>query len=73
MSELFQAKIRRIGNSFGVIIPREITTQVGVEGGDIVHVSIWTSPLKERNDLLQDIMGSYEGKDGFEREREDRY
>lgn len=73
MSAIFQAKIRHIGNSVGVIIPGEVITEEGVVSGDIVSVSIHFSPLKERQDLLRGIIGLHEGSPGFERDREDRY
>lgn len=73
MAEVFEAKVRRIGNSLGIIIPNEIIQAAGYDDGDTIHVSIPHSNLAERNKLLLAIAGKYKGKEPFMRDKEDRY
>lgn len=40
MGELFAAKVRRIGSSVGLLIPKERLAAMGAEVGDIVEVGI---------------------------------
>ena len=73
MATILQAKIRRIGNSLGILLPREAIQAEGVNSGDMIYITISTSsPLDHQNRLFE-IAGSYEGSSAFEREREDRY
>jgi len=73
MSEVFEAKLRRIGNSLGIIIPKEIIQAGKFDDGDTISVAIPHSNLVERNKLLLAIAGKYRGKEPFVREREDRF
>jgi len=73
MAEVFEAKLRRIGNSVGIIIPNEVLTAAGYDVGDTVPVSIPSENFEERNRLLKSIAGMYKGKEGFQREKEDRF
>ena len=73
MAEIFQAKLRNVGNSLGIIIPNEILSQLGYSKGDMVHITIPALKMKSRNKLLKDIAGSDYGKKGFERDKRDRF
>ena len=73
MAEVFEAKLRRIGNSLGIIIPNEIIQAGGYDDGDTINVAIPYSNLAERNKLLLAIAGKYKGKEPFVRDKEDRY
>ena len=73
MSQVFKAKVRKIGNSYGVLIPVEIIEELHVDKGDELTISVATSDLEERNRILMEIAGIYEGKKPFKREKEDRY
>ena len=73
MAEVFEAKLRRIGNSLGIIIPNEIIRAGGYDNGDRIHVAIPHNNLAERNKLLLAIAGKYKGSGPFEREKEDRF
>ena len=73
MADVFETKIRKIGNSLGVIIPSEILEELGYKNGDTVHVAIPPSDLKKRNDLLKQLAGISSGKPPFVREKEDRF
>jgi len=73
MSEVFKAKLRRIGNSTGIIIPNEILTDLGYEQGDSVQVVIPSMDIKKRNKRILKMAGKYKGKTAFKREKEDRF
>ena len=73
MAEVFEAKLRRVGNSLGIIIPKEVIMAAGYDDGDIFQVSIPSENFEERNRLMRSIAGMYRGKGGFEREKEDRF
>ena len=73
MAEVFEAKLRRVGNSLGIIIPNEVIQAGGYSQGDTINVTILESSLVERNKLLLAIAGKYKGAGPFEREKEDRY
>ncbi len=73
MAEVFEAKLRRVGNSLGIIIPKEVIQAGGFVEGDTIQVSIIESNLAERNKLLLAIAGKYKGKEPFVRDKEDRY
>lgn len=73
MAEVFEAKLRRVGNSFGVIIPREMIQEAGYDIGDTIPLTIPKKDFEERNRKLRSIIGMHKGLPGFEREKEDRY
>ncbi len=72
MSEVFEAKIRKIGNARGVIIPNELLERIHAFEGDTIELVIPISKTK-RLKALGRIAGSYKGAKPFKREYEDRY
>ena len=73
MAEVFETKIRRIGNSLGIIIPAEIIEELGYHNGDTISIAIPPSDLKKRNKLLKQLAGMCKGMSPFVRDEEDRY
>lgn len=73
MSEVFNAKLRSIGNSLGLIIPNEIIEEMEYKKGDIIHVAIPNSDTKTRNKKICELAGIYKEKSNFQREKEDRF
>jgi len=73
MSEVFEAKLRKIGNSLGLIVPSHIIEELNFRKGDIVHVVIPPSIDVKRNKLLKSLAGLDKNKKSFKREKEDRY
>jgi antitoxin MazE len=45
-----ERKIRKIGNSLGVLLPSEMLKRIGVENGDTVFVSLENGEIIIRND-----------------------
>lgn len=69
MAEMFKAKVRKVGTSFGVLIPMEIMTKEEIKEGEEVEISI----LKERKlEAINRLFGSIKNAKPFERDREDR-
>jgi antitoxin component of MazEF toxin-antitoxin module len=71
LSTVFEGKVRRLGNSMAVIIPKEILEQTGAEEGDTVKLSI-PIPKKKRDEILQKVAGVDAGSQPFKREKGDR-
>ncbi len=70
MAEMFKAKIRKVGTSFGVLIPMDIITKENIKEGEEVELSIIRR--KKLDALLEKLWGSAKGAGPFERDREDR-
>ena len=73
MSEVFKAKLRKIGNSLGIIIPSRIIEGLNFHKGDVVNVVIPPSKNIKRNELLIGLAGIDKDKTPFKREKKDRY
>ncbi len=66
---MFKAKVRKVGTSLGVLIPKEFAEKEKIKEGEIIDVSL----LKARR--LEDVMklwGIAKGSKPFVRGREDR-
>ncbi|MFQ6128413.1 MAG: hypothetical protein ACE5QW_05880 [Thermoplasmata archaeon] len=70
---MFEAKLRKIGNSLGVIIPSKILEELGYNRGDNVRMTILSLDMRTRNKHLSGLAGIDEGKSPFTREKRERY
>lgn len=70
--ELFTAKLRRVGNSLSVLVPKKALEDLGVAEGDEVEVALFP-PAAERRKRWKAAIGSVPGLGPFQRERKDRY
>ncbi len=68
METLFKVKIRKIGTSLGVLIPKQLIANKSIKEGEEVEVSI----LKKRKDLIAKAFGIAKGAGHFERHSVDR-
>nr|MDO8098861.1 AbrB/MazE/SpoVT family DNA-binding domain-containing protein [Candidatus Njordarchaeota archaeon] len=69
MPELFKTKVRRVGTSLGVLIPKELARRHKIREGEEVQVGL----LREsRLKLIEKAFGIAEGAEPFERDRTDR-
>jgi len=73
MSQVFKAKVRKIGNSYGILIPSEVIMELHVDIGDEISISVYSEDLVQRNEKMMEMVGKYRGKGPFVREKEDRY
>ena len=74
MAEIFQTKVRRIGNSLGVIIPADLLDKLGYGQGETIQLEIPVKNQKSQRELLLDLCGTCKGaKHPFKRDKEDRF
>ena len=73
MAEVFESKLRKVGNSVGIIIPNDILDELGYDQGDVIQVAIPPSDFESRNEIIHQMAGSAKGKKPFKREKRDRY
>ena len=72
MSQVFEGKVRRLGNSMAVIIPKDVLEDAGVKEGDLVKLSI-PIPNSKRREALKKIAGIDSQAEPFLREKRDRF
>lgn len=69
MPEVFKAKVRRVGTSLGILVPKEFAKKEGIKEGEEVEVGL----LKRRKlEEVLKLMGTARGARPFERDRADR-
>ena len=61
-------KIRRIGTSLGVLIPKQLIADKSIKEGEEVEIAL----LKKRKDLIAKAFGIAKGAGSFERHSIDR-
>lgn len=69
LPRLFKVKVRKVGTSLGVLIPRDLVKEQKIKEGEEVEVGI----LKRRKvgEVLK-LFGTAKGTEPFVRDREDR-
>jgi antitoxin component of MazEF toxin-antitoxin module len=72
MSRVLTGKIRRVGNSMAVIIPKELLDEAGAGEGDSIKVSL-AIPKSTRDSSLESIAGMDRKSKPFAREKRDRF
>lgn len=70
MNGLFKAKVRKVGTSLGVLIPKKIIEESEIKEGEEVAVVILLEA--EREKLIKKAFGMTKGAGPFIREKEDR-
>ncbi|MBS3054922.1 MAG: AbrB/MazE/SpoVT family DNA-binding domain-containing protein [Candidatus Aenigmarchaeota archaeon] len=66
---MFKAKVRKVGTSLGVLIPKDFAQKEKIKEGEEIEVGV----LKKRNieDVLR-LVGAIKGSRPFVRDRTDR-
>lgn len=72
MTTVFEGKIRRVGNSLAVIIPKEMLEEAGAKEGENVKVSILRKSTKRNIEAIERLAGIYRDAKPFVRDRRDR-
>jgi antitoxin component of MazEF toxin-antitoxin module len=72
MSTVFEGKVRRLGNSKAVIIPKEILEETGAREGDVVQLSV-PIPKQKRKAAIKKMAGIDSKSAPFIREKSDRF
>lgn len=68
METVFKVKIRRIGTSLGVLIPKQLIADRSIKEGEEVEIAL----LKKRKDIIARLFGIAKGASHFERHAIDR-
>lgn len=68
MESIFKVKVRKIGTSLGVLIPKKFIEERSVKEGEEIELAI----LKKRKELLTSSFGMAKGAGRFHRDRKDR-
>jgi len=71
MPETFKAKVRSVGTSLGVLIPKDVTIREKINSGEEVEVTLLKTNAKNIKELLR-LFGSARGASSFKREHRDR-
>ena len=68
MSQLFKAKVRRVGTSVGILIPDEFVKKEKIKLGETLD---WGMLRQKRIEEVLKLRGSAKGAQSFEREEEE--
>jgi antitoxin component of MazEF toxin-antitoxin module len=68
MGDMFKVKVRKIGTSLGVLLPKRMLEEQGIKEGEEVEIGI----LKKDKELLDKVFGITKGSKPFKREKTDR-
>jgi antitoxin component of MazEF toxin-antitoxin module len=71
MAQIFEGKVRRLGNSMAVIIPRDVLLEASVHEGDVLKLAI-PVPVSKRKRIWKKFAGIDRGAPTFSRETHDR-
>lgn len=71
MATVFEGKVRRLGNSMAVIVPKEVLEETGAREGDVMKLMV-PIPRRRRAEALRKIAGIDSGSGKFAREKGDR-
>jgi len=69
MPKMFKAKVRKVGTSLGVLIPREVAEREKIKEGEEVDIGLLKA--KKVGEVIK-LFGSARGAKPFVRNREDR-
>ena len=69
MPEVFKTKIRKVGTSLGVLIPKELIEKQKIKEGEEVEIGVLKQ--KKLEEVLK-LFGTAKGTKPFERDRIDR-
>ncbi len=69
MGELFKVKIRKIGTSFGVLIPKRLIKENKIKLGEEVEIALLK---KQKIETIEKLIGIAKGAGPFRRENQDR-
>jgi hypothetical protein len=68
MATVFEAKVRRLGNSLAVIVPDKIAKEAGAHEGERVKILLMTSTAAKGKNVLMKYAGIDIGAKKFERD-----
>ena len=68
VADVFVSKVRPVGSSLGIIIPKQVVENENLEAGKEVRVSIIRPDFKK----IERLIGTVVEKEPFKRDRQDR-
>ncbi len=71
MAQVFEGKVRRLGNSMAIIIPNDVLSEAGVHEGDVLKLAI-PVPVARRKRVWKKVAGIDAALPSFSREEHDR-
>jgi antitoxin component of MazEF toxin-antitoxin module len=71
MPEAFKAKVRNVGTSLGILIPKSVIDKEKIRSGEKVEITLLKSNGKNIEEILK-LFGSAKGASSFKRENKDR-
>ena len=69
---MVETKLRRIGNSLGIVLPSAVLKELRLSEGDEVSVAVYRRSAR-KGARIEDLVGLWAGAPPFEREKEDRF
>ena len=73
MPKIFKTKVRQVGTSFGILIPKDVVEEEKIEEGEEIEVSLFKQKkLEEIWEMIDKAAGSAKGAKPFVRDRIDR-
>ena len=69
MSELFKAKVRKVGTSLGILIPKEVIEEQKIKEGQEIELNLMR---RKKIEEIERMFGIAKGAKPFERDRIDR-
>ncbi|MBI2598187.1 MAG: hypothetical protein HYW50_03255 [Candidatus Diapherotrites archaeon] len=66
--QVFETKLRRVGSSWGALIPKEVVKQEKIGKGEKIQMAV----IKKDLSLLEKAFGSVKNAKPFKRDRKDR-
>ena len=69
MPELFKTKVRKVGTSLGLLIPKEVVEQEKLKEGQEIEVSLFK---RRKLEEIWKLIGTAKGAKPFERDQIDR-
>ena len=69
MSELFKAKVRKVGTSLGILIPKEVIEEEKIKEGQEIELNLMR---RKKLEEIERMFGIAKGAKPFERDRIDR-
>ncbi|MBS3062353.1 MAG: hypothetical protein J4203_00640 [Candidatus Diapherotrites archaeon] len=69
MSQMFKAKIRRVGTSLGLLIPKDVVVEEDIQEGEQVDVGLLKA---KRLESINKLFGIAKGARSFKRDKSNR-
>lgn len=66
--QIFKTKVRNVGTSLGVLIPKNVAREMEIKRDEIIQVSI----IKENPKTISNFFGAAKGAKAFERDHTER-